>query len=397
MNYARGTLQGLTHYNPTKAYDGYTIFAPVMAEGDVWLIDMEGRFVHHWRMPYPPGLYGRILPSGNMLYGCRIWPGPLDDFGGSIAKLIEVDWDGKTVWEYDDLYISHDYTRMKNGNTMLVRWVPMPDEITKKVKGGIPGTEREGIMWSDALREITPDGKTVWEWIGYEHMDPEIDILCPLCGRARWANANSVFVMDNSDVLVTQRFTNQIFIVDKKTGDIKWRWGQGELAHPHDAQVIENGNILVYDNGLHRICLADDEPTRSRVVEMNPETGEIVWLYEDTPQMNFYSHACSGCQRLPNGNTLICESFMGRIFEVTPSKETVWEYVCPFWDKHPILGFTNLMFRAYRYGPDYAGLKGKGLATDRFGLKIQQKPTAKKAAPIKKGAKVRSRLEALGY
>ncbi len=37
----------------------------------------------------------------------------------------------------------------------------------------------------------------------------------------------------------------------------------------------------------------------------------------------------SGANRLPNGNTLICESVDGTIFEVTPKKETVWKYVNP--------------------------------------------------------------------
>jgi len=37
----------------------------------------------------------------------------------------------------------------------------------------------------------------------------------------------------------------------------------------------------------------------------------------------------SGAQRLPNGNTLICTGFSGTIFEVTPEKETVWDYINP--------------------------------------------------------------------
>ena len=73
--------------------------------GDVWLINMQGKFVHHWRMPYPPGAFGKLLPSGNLLYLCRIPGGPLDDFGGSATKLIEVDWNANIVWEYDDVYI----------------------------------------------------------------------------------------------------------------------------------------------------------------------------------------------------------------------------------------------------------------------------------------------------
>ena len=31
-----------------------------------------------------------------------------------------------------------------------------------------------------------------------------------------------------------------------------------------------------------------------------------------------------------HGNTLICEGSNGRIFEVTPAGEIVWEYVNPF-------------------------------------------------------------------
>ena len=266
MNIARTSLQGLTHHNRSKTHNGYTLFSPVFGVGDVWLIDMEGRFVHQWRMPYPPGLCGSLLPNGNLLYSCKIPGGPLEDFGGSAGQIIEVDLEGNIVWEHTDPYLSHAYYRMKNGNTMLLYWVQVPEEIEKKVKGGLPGTEREGIMWGDALKEITPDGEIVWEWIGYEHMDPEIDILCPLCGRARWANANAVYVYDNGDVLMTFRFTNMMFIVDRKTGDIKWRWGPGEIAHPHDPTVLENGNILVFDNGLHRQAPYDDICSHSRVV-----------------------------------------------------------------------------------------------------------------------------------
>jgi len=252
MNYSRMSLQGLTHYDRNKAYEGYTLFTPIFGKGDVWLIDMQGKFVHHWRMPYSPGPYGKLLENGNLLYGCRIPGGPLDNFGGSIARLIEVDFEGNIVWQYDDIYMSHDFYRMKNGNTMALRWVAMPDEIAGKVKGGLPGTERDGIMWSDSLIEINPAGKVIWEWLGYEHMDPDVDIICPLCPRSRWANANSVFVMDNGDILLSIRYTNTILIVDKKTGRVKWRWGSGEIAHSHDAQVLTKGLCFYGNRGFHK-------------------------------------------------------------------------------------------------------------------------------------------------
>ena len=64
-------------------------------------------------------------------------------------------------------------------------------------------------------------------------------------------------------------------------------------------------------------------------------------------------------QRLNSGNTLICEGQWGRVFEVTPDKEIVWEYISPFFDPAPGGGEANMMFRAYRYAADSAEIAGR--------------------------------------
>lgn len=79
------------------------------------------------------------------------------------------------------------------------------------------------------------------------------------------------------------------------------------------------------------------------MLEIDPVTLEIVW--QMTPKEagylmpldanRFYSPFISGMQRLPNGNTMITEGSHGRIFEVTPEHELVWEYVCPYWGTGP--------------------------------------------------------------
>jgi hypothetical protein len=56
----------------------------------------------------------------------------------------------------------------------------------------------------------------------------------------------------------------------------------------------------------------------------------------------------SSAQRLPNGNTLIDEGADGRIFEVTPAKEIVWEYVSPFFGPEDGSASTNRIYRAQR-------------------------------------------------
>jgi hypothetical protein len=62
-------------------------------------------------------------------------------------------------------------------------------------------------------------------------------------------------------------------------------------------------------------------------------------------RFNFFSPLISSAQRLPNGNTLITEGSNGRILEVTPGHELVWEYISPYFGMD---GKSNHVYRAYR-------------------------------------------------
>lgn len=140
----------------------------------------------------------------------------------------------------------------------------------------------------------------------------------------------------------------------------------------------------------------------SRVLEVNPKTNKIAWEYKDRNTVKFRSPVAGGAQRLPNGNTLICESTKGLLFEVTRDKQIVWEFVSPFYIDCPRgeVGWTNLIFRSQRYGPDYKGLKGKDLDPDKFEWVLQEKgkPTkTTKVSSTEQEEAARARLKALGY
>jgi hypothetical protein len=328
-------------------------------------MDMKGDFVHRWVLPTMPRNHGVILPNGNLLYTTsapmrerdpnfpRVW--------GLGAGILELEWDNNLVWKYVDRYQHHSYYRMDNGNTMILRWEKVPNEIAVQVKGGTRDTEDDGIMWTDGFHEVTPEGEVVWRWSAADHLDPKLDVMCPLDRRNEWTHGNSVVVLPNGNILTSFRNTNSIYIIDKVSGDIKWRWGPGEIAHQHDARPLDNGNILVFDNGDHR---PGSTISYSRIVEVNPQTNKIEWEYKADPPESFYSALISGAQRLPNGNTLVCEGLKGRIFEVTMDGEIVWEYISPFYGfqpSHEAFGYNNLIFRVYRYAPDFEGFKGKQL------------------------------------
>lgn len=341
-------VHGITHAEPHRTWPGLTLFAPMYGR-NVWLMDMDGQIVHRWRTENLPGNYGELKPNGNLLFAGRTMPPAIPEFAGNGGQIVEYDWAGNIVWEYRDPGLSHCFTTLANGNILVARWLPVPAAIAATVKGGQPGTERDGTIYGEAVQEIDRDGKIVWQWLTFEHLDPELDRIGPLHPRDRWTNLNALHQMPDGRLLMSFRCIDTIVIVDRESGNIDWRWGPGQIAGQHNPTWLDNGNILVFDNGAHRAYTTIDY---SRVIEVNPATGAVEWEYKENPVFDFSSFICSGAQRLPNGNTLICECTKGRLFEVTRQGDIVWEFLSPFYYEHPIFGTNNMVFRCTRYADD---------------------------------------------
>ena len=352
MSVKTKSKEPLIYRNPIREFQGFTLFTPLSLKM-VYLIEMNGRVAHKWGLPLPASYDVRLLKNGNLLYMARIESSPSLEFEGCGGKLIELDWSGKIVWEYEDKYMHHSFFRKRNGNTVFLKWIKVPDHMVPKIKGGIAGTERKGNIWTDSICEVNKYGRIIYEWNAYEHLDIKKNIICPIDFRSEWTHANSLFVMDNEDILVNFMLTNTICIIDKETGKIKWSW-DGEVNHAHSISELENGNILLFDNGLHAVGYSF-----SRVIEIDPDIKKIVWEYKEDSYLFFYSSMLGSAQRLDNGNTIICDSTSGRIFEVTIEKEVVWEYLSPYRGNHDFFGFNNIIVNATRYSPEYQAFKNK--------------------------------------
>lgn len=368
---------GLTHKSE-DAFEGYTIFCSVTGH-HATMVDMEGQIVQQWQ--HDEGIqHLKLLENGNLL----IQTSPLKEgqggegrekSGGSAGAMIELSPTGETVWEHRDTAQHHDYVRLESGNTVYLAWEPIPKDVAAKIKGGHHHEDDPEFMWGDVVREVTPSGDMVREWNSWEHFDFDEDVICPLESHKEWTHANSLEVLANGDWLISFRLTSTVAIVNPDSGDIVWRWGpnqvaenhdlkkwgSGELSHQHNAHMLENGNILVFDNGCHR----KRGPSFSRIIEIDKETREFVWTFQAPTILAFYSFMVSGCQRLPNGNTLITEGASGRILEVTKDKEVVWEYISP-WMIPSKFGETPAVFRSYRIAPDDPRLANYSLSREPY-------------------------------
>jgi hypothetical protein len=232
-------------------------------------------------------------------------------------------------------------------------------------------------------------------------------------GPNRWYDSGDKrFHPDN--IIWDGRITNITAITDKISGKIVWQIGPdfdtspelrklGWIIGQHHAHMIPRGlpgegNILIYDNGGWAGYGAPNPgaPTGmhnaqrdcSRVLEIDPLTLKIIWQYTPleagfSPMMDnykFYSGYISGAQRLPNGNTLITEGADGRLFEVTPDHELVWEYVSPFFDQDYD---NNMVYRSYRYPYDYIPQleEPEEIAIPRLDRTTYRVPGVKEKAP----------------
>jgi hypothetical protein len=366
---------GTTIYNPAKVYNGYTLFTaghvkaaavPYESPAVMYLINMNGEVVHTWKLPFEAH-HGELKPNGNLVVICadnKAVPGrpgvaPFR-IGGHMGWLYELDWDGNIVFQHYDPTMHHDFSQMKNGNYLYLGWEQIPKGLQKKIRGGVKGTEHKGgIMWGTTIKEVNLKGEIVWTWSAVKNWDPKLDIMGPIYSRNEWGHANSLDEMDNGDVVFDAKHTDTVYIVDKNSGNIKWRWGSlayldektdrieykkrgapdtlggQHCAHEITAGLPGAGNILLYDNGMH----AD----KSRAVEVDPKTNKVVWETKSSNRGDF-SRYISGAERQPNGNTLITSGATGRLYEVTKKKEIVWEYI------HDV----PHIFRSHRYAPDFA-------------------------------------------
>jgi hypothetical protein len=280
-------------------------------------------------------------------------------YGGNNTHIIEVDWDGNVVWQYANPALHHDFVRLENGNTLMPVWVELSPELAREVRGGYRERPAPPMLGDDIL-EVDHDGREVRRMSLWKLMDPGRDAICGLERRIEWTHLNGIDVMADGNVVFSCRSNSYVGIVERTGGKILWRYGFPDIAHQHHPTALANGNVLIFDNGMHR-----RGTPRSSVVEVSPSDSSVAWRYLAEPEQQFFSNYISGCERQPNGNTLVCEGAAGRIFEVTRRGEVVWEWINPFVFKWGAI-LTNRVFRAHRYSPDHPALAGRDLDPRRY-------------------------------
>lgn len=300
----------VTLYDPERTWSGYTL--DFFERSLPILIDMNGDIVHAWPQARVRARL-RLLPNGHLLAI------------GLARTIVEYDWDGNLIWEYqiEGGYAHHDVVRLQNGNTLMV--------MARKKEP------------TDNLLEVDANGRVVWLWESARHLE---DRLGHDPGRVRdFTHVNSVQVLPANpwfeagderfrpgNVLISARNLDAIFLIDRQTGDVVWTY-DFELDRQHEAMMLGpglpgHGNLLLFNNGLK----GKYTYRQSEIREVRPTDGAVLWRYRAA---DFFSPIVGVQQPLPNGNLLIGSSLGRRNFEITREGEIVWQWTPPFKTKRP--------------------------------------------------------------
>lgn len=341
------SISGVMRHDEDRSAPGWNLFAPRHLPAAL-LIDSEGEVVHRWATrQVSPGSWQHVelLPNGDLLtivkdrVMARLAP---DSSVKAVYRLrfhhdVDVATDGRLYAPArherlvevagETILILDDFVTILSPTgeveTQLSLFEHFGDLVPKRRLDSIPKwLKKRGILeaWEErGGRDLVAAGEL-----------PPREVLIPPGSRADLFHLNSVEILRRDvpslgpagHLLISVRELNLIAVIDPQTGERGWTWGPGDLEAQHHPTVLDNGHVLVFDNGPKRGF--------SRVLEVDPASGEIVWQYRAAGEEAFFSHSRGANQRLPGGNTLITESDFGRVFEVTPDGDIVWEFFSPF-------------------------------------------------------------------
>lgn len=350
-------------HDPSAISPGLNLYVSGHAAEAV-LMDSEGRVLHRWRYPLR-----RLWPdlaadpeNARLEYWRRAYVFPNGDLLGIYEGLgiVKLDARSNVLWAHRG-GIHHDLEVLPNGEI----WV-----LDRKGKI-LPRINPEKGVLEDFVTVLGPGGRVRRQISILESFERSrhAALLSRMERQGDIFHTNTLEVLDGrfadrhpafrkGNVLLSVLKLDALAILDPDREEIVWA-RTGSWRRQHQPTFLDSGRLLLFDN---------TGPGRSisRVIEVDPLTGEIGWQFGGTPEADFASRTLGSNQRLPNGNTLITESENGRALEVAPDGRVVWEFYNPHraGDRKELVA---VLFELVRLPPDFPfrGVSGRGGADRR--------------------------------
>ncbi|RLE26962.1 MAG: hypothetical protein DRJ65_04225 [Acidobacteria bacterium] len=295
------------------------------------LITLEGQVLNSWSMGSCRRWDQAVLGSD----GSLLVVGSRSDTNRPVSEqmessfLIKLSWSNEVLWQRK-LPAHHD-----------VEILPEGDMLTLLLKRRmVEAVDPEAEVWDNPIGHLDSEGQLIEEISLYDILAaPSSGFPLRITGRGsaqgeRWIDllhCNEIEVVGHTEMaarhpiysddhlLITSRSQDMVMVVNWRTRELIWHWGQGQLSGPHGATVLTNGNLLIFDNGL--------EQRWSRVIELDPVNERIVNELGPPNRSEFFSRVMGAAQGLPNGNVLITNSAGGQGLELTATGLPAWVFM----------------------------------------------------------------------
>ena len=205
----------------------------------------------------------------------------------------------------------HDIRVIENGGYILQAYDSLYVDMSEIVDDGHPNALVNGIL---IIQEFDQNNNLIFEWDAYNHLDiaqyTNLNLASP---DFTWMHGNSVKIDNDNNLILSNRRSSEILKINRITGEVIWILG-GPLNEfeiiddplngfrkQHDATILENGNLLLFDNGNQH------SPPTTRIVEyqINEENKTATLIWEFINPNELVALNMGSVQRLPNQNTLI--------------------------------------------------------------------------------------------
>ena len=343
--------KAVTIYDKNLAYKGLNLYVSGHA-AEAILTDLDGNELYKWGCNFSDIWPYYKPPASKLSENHEFWRRVhLFENGNLLAifegiGLIKLDKDSNLLWAFNGK-AHHDLYVTAEGKIYV---------LTRKAWIN-PKYDKEYPILEDFITVLSPNGSeirqvSVLKSIENSNYAPVLNKMKKRRGDI--LHTNTIEVLDGrlehrcpafreGNVMICIPKLDLVCVVDLDIESVVWVLS-GLWRSPHQPTVLQNGNMIIFDNW--------GNGGKSRVIEFDPFSQEVFWIYSGDPELPLYSLTCGSCAQLPNGNILISESDAGRALEVTPDKTIVWEFLNPnrAGDNNELIA---TIFEAIRLGPDF--------------------------------------------
>jgi hypothetical protein len=340
---ARYPGAGITVNETDRIQPGVTLLTSYWHNGDRWqpairIIDMEGNVLHQWiirpdriwpETPFDDHVGAQMANPNNYVHGTWLLPDGDVIFNVEYAGLARMNACGEIKWTLP--YRTHHSVFMDDdGNFWASGLIWRYETINKYV-------HPKPTFVDETALKVSPDGEILEEIFILESIyDSGFgDVLADVTKNYDITHLNDVEILSESmadafptlaagDIMVSLRNLGLVLVLDGETSLIKW-YIRHPLVRQHDPDFEPDGHITIYDN-RDDMTLDGMRLGPTRLLRVNPATGESGNAYPLNEEQYFYSQMGGKHQLLDNGNRLITDTIGGRVIEVDRAGDTVWSW-----------------------------------------------------------------------